>query len=339
MLYYGKHITTPSDTLHPIEPGVLFAGIMRPKLAFVDTITQLRALRSLDPAQYRDAKKRLPYIVCGRFHPAIRRKEYFAAIQYLIIDLDHLSEHDTDSATLRTDLAADPAVLGYFQSPGGDGLKVMFQLDKPCTDSALFSSFYKLFVRDFARKYDVSACIDNATHDVTRACFISYDPDARFNPQPTLLRIQECIPDLDFEQVSHEIREAEKEMRTDTVEQKNQSPDKNVLDKIKSKLNPGARPARTKNYIVPEEVDTAMEVLRHRLPDWELILRSAEPISYGRKIQVQATGSLLFAEINLFYGRKGFTLVLTTRSGSNQELGEMACQIITTILREEKLSN
>jgi hypothetical protein len=338
MLYYGRHITKAGDNLHPIEPEALMTAIRNPKPHLQDAISQLRALRSLDPARYRDEKKNLPYFVCARFHPSVRRKECFASIAYLVLDLDHLADHVEDPAALKKNLQADHRVLGYFDSPGGDGLKILFRLHSPCTDSSLFSAFYKLFARDVARTYNILSCLDGATHDVTRACFLSHDPDAWYNPAAVPLQIEDLIPALDFDPVATEIKDAEKELKAAATTPTPTTPDKDALAKIKSRLNPSAKIPRKKDYFVPDEVEHAMEKLRQRLPDFDLMLKSADPISYGRKLHVLAQGTLLFAEINLFYGKRGFSLVLTMKSGSSQELGTVACEVIAQILQEEKLS-
>ncbi len=332
MLLYGTNITSSGDPMHPMEPGRLFAGIIAPKEAFADKIIQLRALRTLDPVQYRTAKKQLPYFVCGLFHPPVRRKENFASISYLVMDLDHLADHEVDQKVLCEKLRIDERVMGYFLSPGGDGVKIMFRLSESCKDSALFSAFYKLFARDFARQYDLMPCLDNQTHDVTRACFLSFDPEAWYFPESIPLNIEERIPDFDFTTVEKEIRESEREMRAVADTEVRSTPDSDVLQRIKTRLNPVSRRMHEKQIHVPEEINNAFEQIQNRLPEFELSLVSSEPIQYGRKLKIQAFNSPLWAEVNIFYGRRGYSLVQTTKTGSNTKLAELACQSISQIL-------
>lgn len=334
MFYYGTQITLIGDILQPLEEGRLFHVIKQPKPAFQDKIRQLRALKTLDAASYRNAKKSLPYLVCSRFHPSVRRKENFVSIQYLIIDLDHLEEAKIDQQNLRHKMKSDQRVLGCFTSPGGDGLKVVFKLDTPCNDSSLFSSFYKLFARNWANEYDVISCLDNQTHDVTRACFLSYDPEVWYYPEAERLKLKAFIPELDFFSVEKEIKEAEKEIRQAQVQVEKKGQDEDVLEKIKSRLNPNARLKPQKNYIIPEEIDKATDLISGQLYEFELTLKSSSPLNYGHKLVIQASGSILWCEINLFYGRKGFSVVLTTKSGSNTNLGEVACLAIKQILEQ-----
>ena len=104
----------------------------------------------MDINRYRDLKKKLPYVVCGMFHPLIRRKENFSAIQYFIIDMDHIVEHGKSITTITDKLRAEPQVHLFFKSPGGDGIKVMFKLKENCHDAQLFSAFYKIFGHYFS---------------------------------------------------------------------------------------------------------------------------------------------------------------------------------------------
>jgi len=95
-----------------------------------------------------------------------------------MIDLDHFDRSELDLPATAERLRADDRVLMGFISPGGDGLKLMFQLEEPCFDSGIYSLFYKAFVQHFAREHQLEAVIDLRTHDVTRACFLSIDPGA-----------------------------------------------------------------------------------------------------------------------------------------------------------------
>ena len=70
-----------------------------------------------------------------------------------------------------------------FCSPGADGLKLLFRLEEKCEDEALFSAFYKQFALTFSQKYQLEGVIDTQTSDVTRACFMSYDPEAWYRPE------------------------------------------------------------------------------------------------------------------------------------------------------------
>lgn len=332
MLQFGKSITTPGDPLQALPVERLYHGIRRPKQEFRDRVQQLRMVKSLDEKKYRDLKKQLPYFVCGRFHPAVRRKENFASIEYFMLDLDHLEAARLDRPALLNRLReeAEEVVMG-FSSPGADGLKLMFRLSEPCRDAALFSAFYKVFARRFAEQRGLMEAMDFQTSDVTRACFISVDDDAFFNPLARPVVMEHFIRDLDYGKAAGDIREAERIIR----EQKKSDapsagPDADVLLRIKQKLNPGYRAPRQKEYYVPPEVDGVLAELNEKLAAFEMQITETGPISYGRKLKIQA--EQYWAEINIFYGKQGFRVVQTTRSGSNASLAELAARVISEIL-------
>ena len=326
--------------LQPLEVERLYRGIVNPRQAYADRLEQLRTVRSIDPARYREMKKHLPYFVCGRFHPPVRRRENFASIGCFVLDLDHLAGAGLEPAALRRRLREEvPEVLLCFASPSGDGLKVMCRLDEPCTDAALFSAFYKVFAHRFAQRWGLLQVVDLRTSDVTRACFISVDAEAFYRPDATPVRIGDFVDALNFGKAEKDLREAEKAARAQHREKpKEAGPTDEVLLRIKQKLNPDYRqPRRTKQYFVPPEVDSALAVISEQLADLGMQLVETAPINYGRKLKVAAPPH--WAEVNVFYGRRGFTVVKTPKSGSSAELATLAAQAITGILSSFKTGN
>ena len=333
MLQFGRTITQAGDTLQKIDLSRLYLGISKPKQPFRDLVEQLRLVRSMDEKEYKNLKKQLPYFVCGIFHPPIRRKEHFAQASYFILDIDHLETAKLSIETVRGNLAQLPEVTLLFKSPSGDGLKVLFQLKEACSDAALFSAFYKLFARRFAEKNGLSQVLDYRTSDVTRACFLSYDPDAYYNPDSNPIDLKQYIPELNFGAVEKELKEVERLVKNKQLAQ--QKPLSNelateVLQKIKGKLNPNYRKPKSKQYFVPPQVDSAIESIGAELADFNLQIVETHPISYGRKVKLASEG--LWAEINIFYGKKGFKVIKTTKTGSHAQLGELAVQAIVQIL-------
>lgn len=334
MLQFGRKITSPGDPLQDIAVDQLFRGIVRPKQAFRDQIEQLRMVRSLDERQYREMKKQLPYFVCGVFHPKVRRKENFASIRYFIFDLDHLAEAKLEVRVLQKRLQEEAQeVLLCFASPSADGLKLMFRLEQPCKDAALFSGFYKVFAHRFAEKWGLMEVMDFKTSDVTRACFMSVDEGAFFRPEATPVAIRDFITDLDYGKAEKDIKEVEKSIKEQArpAARKDDLSD-DILLRIKQKLNPNYRQPKKKEYYVPPEVDDAMGVLSERLMELEMQLVKSEPISFGRKVRIKA--AQYWAEINVFYGKRGFKVVMTTKSGSNPDLAKLAAQAMQEVLEE-----
>ncbi|MEZ5040693.1 MAG: CRISPR-associated primase-polymerase type B [Saprospiraceae bacterium] len=329
-LLFGTQITKMGDMMQKISPERLYGGISRSKQDFRDKIEQLRMVRTINAQEYKNLKKQLPYFVCGLFHPAVRRKEFFASIQYVLLDLDGLAAAELDKAILIDILSQQPDVLLIFTSPSDDGLKIMFKLLAPCSDEAMFSAFYKIFAKRFAEKHQLANVLDFKTSDVTRACFLSYDPNAFFNPDALPIDMEAFLPDLNFDLAEQEIKAADQFLQKKQVSQSVLSPDEAILNRIKEKLHPHYQKPKTVHHFVPNEVDNALPVLNEALAAFEMTITETTPIHYGRKLKVVCRQ--LWAEINLFYGKHGFRLVATTKSGSNQQLATLAAQAIEQIL-------
>lgn len=332
MLQFGKSITTPGDILQPLTVERLYHALIHPRQEFRDRIEQLRMIRSLDEAQYKQLKRQLPYFVCGIFHPAVRRKENLASIEYFMLDLDHLSRADIDLESLRDRLKEVQEVVLCFASPSADGLKLLFRLAQPCKDSAMYSAFYKLFSLRFGEKWGLLEVMDLQTSDPTRACFFSVDDRAFFQPFAPPIDMNAYLPDLDFDRSEKDLKEAEILLRPHSPSQKseNEQPGDEILKKIKEKLNPGGRSKKQPEYFVPQQVDDALVYLSEQLPNYEMALVETAPIQYGRKLKIQA--GKLWAEINIFYGKQGFKVVKTTKTGSHPELAELAMNAVFEIL-------
>lgn len=80
----------------------------------------------------------------------------------------------------------------------------------------------------------------------------------------------------------------------------------------------------------PAQLDEIMEGLRQTLGGCQIEIYKSEPISYGRKLTLVA--GKLMAEINIFYGKKGFTVVKTTKTGSHPQLADMTSKLIQQYL-------
>src|SRR5690625_4152201 len=163
MLTFGMAIHRSNDPLQKVKIETVAKKIKMPKPEFVSRINQLRKIRMIDEKQYKRLKISLPYFCCGIFNPGFRRKENFAAINFFTIDLDHFSEKHLSKENITKKLMQEKQVRLLFTSPGGDGLKAVFQLKEACTDAGQFSHFYKAFSRDLAKRYGLEKVIDWVT--------------------------------------------------------------------------------------------------------------------------------------------------------------------------------
>ncbi|MEA3444484.1 MAG: CRISPR-associated primase-polymerase type B [Bacteroidota bacterium] len=335
MLQAGKNITQKDDPLLKVQLEYLYHAVAKPKPEIANRINQLRNVITVNPERYKELKRKLPYIVCGIFNPPIRRTVNFAWIKYFILDIDHLSEKNLDAGKLIEKLKTDTRVHLMFRSPGNDGLKIIFELIEKCFDSQKYSLFYRVFSESFSRQYQLEQVIDKCTSDVTRACFISSDQNTYYNKDADYIDMQAFINFENHEEVSQAemlLKEDEKAAKqsneVEPPENKKQIPDVS-FDKIKQLLNPKIRTRAQKNIYVPEELHSILNKVEKHLEKYELKLAAVNDIHYGKQLKIESGQK--WAEINLFYGRKGFSIVKTAKSQSSAELCDIAHKVLCEI--------
>lgn len=332
---FGLYIKQPNDPLQKVSIERIHHALQHPKAEFRQQIEHLRMVRVMDPRQYSRLKTDLPYFVCGHFHPAIRRREHFSSIHCLVVDMDHFEWADCSREAVVQALRTDPRTLLLFTSPGGDGIKAMFRLSEPCQDAGLFSLFYKVFIQRLAAQYHLEKVIDTVTSDVSRACFFSIDTDAYYNPEPEPVHIGDYIdtaaPDITYQvNKAQQVLEAAQEAKPDKQPAPG-GPSDEVLLAIKQKLNPNfrARPKKP-DPTVPAELEHKQADILAAVTAAGLTVLEHKSIQYGK--QIRAGMGNHWAEVNVFYGQRGFSVVKSTKSGSQPELAELMYQTIHPIL-------
>ena len=340
---FGKNITSASDTLQTITVEQLYKKISEPESQLQSHVNQLRTLQNIDDKQYRKQKVNLPYVTCGRFNPPYRRMKNFSAIDCFILDIDHITSHERNLHTVREKLAMDDRVMLLFTSPGNDGLKLLFRLSETVYDAGKFSMFYKLFVKHFAGHYDVQDIMDTKTSDVTRACFLSVDAEAYFNPQALPVDMKAIINFESSDEVAHAQKLFKEEQQQEKAEEKNQEKEglpEEVILNVRKKLNPNARSLKEqkqKQIYVPEKLNQIVEDVQKLMEDNQIELREIININYGKKFQFGVKH--VWAEINVFHGKRGFTVVKSPKKGSNTELMDVCHDLVSDMLLNYKHEN
>ncbi|WP_114749630.1 CRISPR-associated primase-polymerase type B [Pleomorphovibrio marinus] len=323
MIRLGKHVTQAGDQLYDVSVEKIHKALQNADGEVAVLLQRLQAIRAMDPSQYRKLKTQLPYIVCAQFHPKVRRKENFLFTERFLVDIDHLSEHDVDMDTLRATLIRDPRLELLFVSPSGDGLKLMFRLSEQITDPSYYVTFYKAFCLALNKKYQLGAALDHKTHDVSRCCFVSFDPDAYYNPDSQPVNPKELVSADSFfelEQVKKDVKASEEAIK---ASMEGQLPEKKphelpsaVMDKIKEKMGMRVRKPQEKDYIQPEELEEIMAEVQKAAEEVGVRIAGIKPISYGRQVRFEA--DKVWSEINIFSGKKGVSVVGTTKTGSDK---------------------
>lgn len=338
MLLFGTNIQSAADELKKVQEEYLYNSLRNPKPTIAATIQQLRIVYSMDAKAYVQLKRRLPYFVCGQFNPPFRRKENFAYTESFILDFDHLSSKQLSMKTIRDNIVKDEQVMMCFTSPSEDGLKVMFRLKERCYDAGLYSIFYKAFAATFAMRHNLTQVTDSKTSDVARACFISIDPNAYFNPNSIPVDIKayldESNPDSLFN-IKHEQDEHDKVTKKSDDEQAPlpKDPDKDILTRIRQQLNPKAQlPVEQHPAYVPERLNEIIAELKLFIEETGLQVTEIINIQYAKKIRARLGQKE--AEVNLFYGKRGFSVVISPRLGTNEELNELLADLIKAFLQK-----
>jgi hypothetical protein len=81
---------------------------------------------------------------------------------------------------------------------------------------------------------------------------------------------------------------------------------------------------------VPNEAEEMVEKVVAFLAEKQIVTTEVTSIHYGKKFKF-ALGSRL-AEINLHYGKRGYTAVISPRNGTNSDLNQVCWQLITEMM-------
>lgn len=334
MLNIGFQIRQPNDPLQPVSLKNLGMRIRQPDQKFIDYLLQMRSVMALDVKKYREMKTRLPYIVAAHFHPPFRRIENFGSTQYLIVDFDHLADKEIDIAVLKTRIIADPRTALCFTSPSGDGLKVILKTDKAFFDPAKYSLFYKHFVSLYAQSFGAAQVVDKVTSDVSRACFVSWDQDAYLNENPQAVVIEDWASFENHSDLANLLSVPDAALTTETpkspAQASRQELPAEILQRITQQLNPRLKEKQEKKIFVPQELDTALLLIGEGLAEFDMKIESVKNIHYGKQLKIVM--QQWWGEVNVFYGKKGYSVVNSTKSGSSEKLTELAAKVIQSVL-------
>lgn len=120
-------------------------------------------------------KKQLPAFTPSATFKGGRKLEHLVSYsQFIILDFDKLSPEQLQSAFYKA--SAIPYTFSCFRSPSGNGIKILVQVN---TGLQAHKQAWQQ-VSDYYQK-QIELPIDPSGKDVTRLCFVSYDPEAYKN--------------------------------------------------------------------------------------------------------------------------------------------------------------
>ena len=134
-------------------------------------------LRSIsDTVQARKYKAaNFDYCTFSGVFTARNDKSLITHSELMCIDFDHVQNTDTLRQALLADEYFDTQLL--FVSPSGDGLKWIIEID---TRKASHGEYFASVANYILQTYSVE--VDKSGKDISRACFLPFDPNAFINP-------------------------------------------------------------------------------------------------------------------------------------------------------------
>jgi len=141
-------------------------------------------LRSLPEKEYKMEKiKMLAVTWCGSFKKGTREiKTIESYSKLVVIDIDNLDE--TQLPIIKSHLSLDEYVRYLFISPSGKGLKFVVEVN---TGAENHRSAFIHLKKYFEEKYLVK--VDDSGKDLSRLCFLSWDPKAVINVNSTVFTV------------------------------------------------------------------------------------------------------------------------------------------------------
>jgi len=162
--------------------------------------TLIENLRQYDSKskEFKELKKNLPFVTfSGTFKTLDTKLEIkdklLSHSGFIVLDFDHVTEPgEADQFTFleheKEKLSASPFCYALFVSPSGTGLKMLCKIDGNHLDA--FIGLEKHILDKFGLE------IDKSGKDITRRCFVSYDPDIYvnedaepFKPEPEITAV------------------------------------------------------------------------------------------------------------------------------------------------------
>jgi hypothetical protein len=317
---------SPPEALIPTTLAEIYQQIRSSVNELSRETTRLRRIAQVDKKVYTSMKVKLPYFIAATFKEDCRHSDNFVEISALTIDFDDCLKTPIQSKDLKQKIAEQPDVVLAFTSPNGRGIKVVCLLEEPIDDIQLFKAYYLDFARNFAERLSILGTLDTRTSDVTRICFLAHDTTAYFNASAVKLNWRLWVQNQTFvppqepttEQITGLLIESKPELNEDIHRQ------------LRLKINPRA-PVRQK---IPPHVPVLLQTIsndaRLLLENNGITVSEIVPIHYGLKFSCIVATAL--AEVNVFYGKKGFSVVKSAKTAVDDKLNDQVYQLIFNFL-------
>ena len=142
----------------------------------------IESLRAVGDTEYSERKKALPAVTFSGTFSERKIDGLLAYSGLVVLDIDHLTEDNIFA--LKLDLMKDEYAAFCFVSPSGKGLKVVYRVS---TDKENHLAAFLHLQDYFQKKYLVA--VDPSGKDLSRLCFVSYDPESLFNEEAKVFEV------------------------------------------------------------------------------------------------------------------------------------------------------
>lgn len=123
-------------------------------------------------------------------------------------------------------------------------------------------------------------------------------------------------------------RQAEKDMKSKEVKEE---PGQQVMEHIKELLKLKKKKEQ-KPVFVPQVLNDIIDDLKQYVEQTGVVVTEIKNIQYGKKMRF-ALG-LKQAELNLFFGKKGFSVIVSPRTGTDEGLNQLMVDLVSNYINE-----
>lgn len=131
-------------------------------------------------------KKLIGFTPSGTFNNGRKIKDITTYSGCIILDIDKLTPEQLTTA--KETAVSIPYTYAAFVSPSGKGLKIIVTIDQGREQHAAAMAQITNY---YFKKLNLP--IDPSGKDVSRLCFVSYDPDCYFNPKPEIFKANSSL--------------------------------------------------------------------------------------------------------------------------------------------------
>ena len=182
-LPYSKQVFNPYSLVSYYQTYTYPANIIEAEHVFEiiksgyyqQQIDELRILYVTDKQRYQEIKQSLPICIFSGEYTGFGNNYLTSPSGLICLDFDKIPV--IDIVMLKYQLMNDPYTYALFTSPSGVGYKVIVKLQDNKDELS-----HKAYFAALKEHYD-SPYFDDACKDMSRACFISNDPDIYVNNQ------------------------------------------------------------------------------------------------------------------------------------------------------------